>query len=185
MLSLSVDLSKTDCISSEVKGMQHLCAVWKKKHPPLEDFPDGLPIGRHACTLNHKGSASSMEPKAALDMIIRLYDRTHVSIDRICIDDDASTPVLLRLSNADHCINNNTDKPPQVRRKITNMEWRQGRTANSVYFPGTESIYARTICECSQGSHSLRSTFFARYLPWTERWEVEFWFACRVALAVA
>ena len=55
------------------------CLAWKKKHPPLEDFPDGLPVSVHDCTLNHKGSASSMEPKAALDMLVDLFDRRHVT----------------------------------------------------------------------------------------------------------
>jgi hypothetical protein len=108
-------------ISIQVKSrICNFCAAWKKKNPPSEDFPDGLlPVGPHSCTINHKGSASSMEPKAALDMMIDLFDRRHVSIDRICIDDDASTPALIKWSNADYMNNNNVNKPPQVRRKVT------------------------------------------------------------------
>jgi hypothetical protein len=94
------------------------CLAWKKKNPPSEEFPDGLPVAVHDCTLNHIGSAASMEPRAALDIIIDMFHRRHVTVDRICIDDDASTPALLKWSNADYCINNNTDKPPQVRRTV-------------------------------------------------------------------
>jgi hypothetical protein len=36
---------------------------------------------------------------------------------QICVDDDASTPALLKWSNADYCINNSTDKPPQIRKR--------------------------------------------------------------------
>jgi hypothetical protein len=97
------------------------CWAWQKKHPPSEDDP--IPAPPHACTNNHRdGTASSMEPKAALDMMIDLFDRKHVSIARICIDDDASTPALLKWSNADYCINNNTPKPPQVQKKIVNKK---------------------------------------------------------------
>jgi hypothetical protein len=106
-------------IALQVKSrICNVCLAWKKKHPPSEDFPDGLPVGPHSCTINHKGSASAMEPKAALDIIIDLFHRRHVFIDRICIDDDASTPALLKWSNADYCKNNNTAKPPQVHRRI-------------------------------------------------------------------
>jgi hypothetical protein len=110
-------------IAYQVKSrICNYCDCWKRKHPPSEDLPDGLPVGPHVCTRNHKGSASSMEPKAGLDMIIDLFDRRHVAIDRICIDDDASTPALLKWSNADYCINNDTAKPPQVRKKIVNKK---------------------------------------------------------------
>jgi hypothetical protein len=52
-------------ISLQVKSkVCNVCASWKKMHPPSEDFPDGLPVGQHSCTINHKGSSSSMEPKA-------------------------------------------------------------------------------------------------------------------------
>jgi hypothetical protein len=50
-------------------------------------------------------------------MIVDLFHRRHVAINTVCIDDDASTPALLKWSNADYCKNNNTDKPPQVERK--------------------------------------------------------------------
>jgi hypothetical protein len=108
-------------IAIQVKSrICNYCASWKKKHPPSEEFPNGElpPVGTHSCTINHVGSASSMEPKAALDMMVDLFDWRHVSIDRICVDDDASTPALLKWSNDDYCINNNTEKPPQVRRTL-------------------------------------------------------------------
>jgi hypothetical protein len=34
------------------------------------------------------------------------------------MSDDASTPALLKWSNADYCINNNTDKPPQIQKRV-------------------------------------------------------------------
>jgi hypothetical protein len=110
-------------IALQVKSrICNTCSFWKRRHPPSEDFPEGLPVAPHACTINHEGSSSSMEPKAALDMMIDLFDRRHVSIARICIDDDASTPALLKWSNADYCINNNTDKPPQVQKRVINKK---------------------------------------------------------------
>jgi hypothetical protein len=110
-------------IALQVKSrICNYCANWRKKHPPTVELPEGPPVPIHSCTLNHSGSASAMEPKAALDMIVDLYDNKHVSIDRICIDDDASTPALLKWSNADYCKNNNTDKPPQVQRKLMNRK---------------------------------------------------------------
>jgi hypothetical protein len=106
-------------IALQVKSrICNFCLSWKKKHP----LPDDLPPPEHLCTINHEGSASSMEPKAALDMIIDLFDRRHVSIHRICIDDDASTPALLKWSNADYCNNNNTPKPPQVQKKVVSRK---------------------------------------------------------------
>jgi hypothetical protein len=99
------------------------CWAWQKKHPPSEDDP--IPAPPHACTNNHRDgtAASSMEPKAALDMMIYLFDQKHVSaIARICIDDDTSTPALLKWSDANYCINNNTPKPPQVWKKIVNKK---------------------------------------------------------------
>jgi hypothetical protein len=106
-------------IALQVKSrICNYCLAWKKKNPPSEEFPDGLPVAPHACTINHEGSSASMEPRAGLDMIIDLFHRRHVSIARICVDDDASTPALLKWSNADYCNNNNTPKPPQVNRRL-------------------------------------------------------------------
>jgi hypothetical protein len=54
-------------ISLQVKiRICNYCTEWKKRNPPSEEFPEGLPVGVHSCTINHEGSASSMEPKAAL-----------------------------------------------------------------------------------------------------------------------
>jgi hypothetical protein len=107
-------------IAMQVKSrICNYCASWKKKHPPeADELADELPVPPHACTINHTGSASSMEPRASLDMMIDLFDRRHVSIARICIDDDASTPALLKWSNADYMLNNNTNQPPQVPKKV-------------------------------------------------------------------
>jgi hypothetical protein len=59
-------------IALQVKSrICNYCSSWKKKHPATDDFPEGLPVRQHPCTLNHEnGSASSMEPKAGLDMMM-------------------------------------------------------------------------------------------------------------------
>jgi hypothetical protein len=96
-------------VSLEVKSkICNFCSNWKKKHPE-----DSL-IPLHSCTMNHEGSSSSMEAAAALTMIVDLFDRLHVSIATICIDDDASTPSQLKWSNADYMNNKNTTEPPLV-----------------------------------------------------------------------
>jgi hypothetical protein len=66
--------------------------AWKKKNPPTEEFPDGLPVAEHACTINHNGSSSSMEPKAA---ICSIGDIMSVSIEFVLM----IMPVLQLFSN--------------------------------------------------------------------------------------
>jgi hypothetical protein len=93
------------------------CFAWKKKHPPIDNEAD-LPVPPHNCTINHVGTSAAMEAAAALEMVIDLFDRQHVKVGKICIDDDASTRSILKWSNADYMKNNNTDKPPQVPKTV-------------------------------------------------------------------
>jgi hypothetical protein len=100
-------------ISMEVKSkICNYCATWKKKNP--EDVP--VPI--HTCVMNHEGSLSLMEAAAGLTMIVNLFDNKHVSIARICIDNNASMPSMLKWSNADNMKNNNTMEPPLVPKTV-------------------------------------------------------------------
>jgi hypothetical protein len=78
----------------------NFCKAWNNKK--LEDPP------WHDCRANHGGSLSAMEPVACLEMVVDLFNTKHCIINRICCDDDASTRSLLRWSNADYMINNNT-----------------------------------------------------------------------------
>jgi hypothetical protein len=95
----------------EVKSkLCSVCFHWKKKHQDLELEP----IPEHRCPKNHDGTSSSMEPIACLDMIIKLFERRQVIVQDICLDDDASTRALLRWSNKDWMLNNNTTIVPTV-----------------------------------------------------------------------
>jgi hypothetical protein len=101
-------------IQLEVKSkICNFCSTWKKRNPG-----DLLPVPLHSCTMNHDGSSSSMEAAAALTMIVDLFETKHVSVARICIDDDASTPSMLKWSNADYMKNNNTTEPPLVPKTV-------------------------------------------------------------------
>jgi hypothetical protein len=70
------------------------------------------------------------------------------NIARICVDDDASTPVLLKWSNADYCINNNTNIPPQVKKKVINKK------DNSVKYISEDRVnkYWKASSMCSQSN---------------------------------
>jgi hypothetical protein len=94
------------------------CHAWKKKHPADNAADIVIPVPLHPCTINHVGTSAAMEANAALDMVVDLFDRRHVSIGKICIDDDASTRSMLKWSNADYMKNNNTTKPPQVPKTV-------------------------------------------------------------------
>ena len=89
--------------------MCNFCSSWKKKDNPLE-----LPMPVHKCLKNHDGSSSSMEPSACLEMTINLYQQKHCTVNFICVGDDALTRALVRWSNADYMMNNNTSEPPKV-----------------------------------------------------------------------
>jgi hypothetical protein len=47
-------------------------------------------------------------------MVIELFERRQVIVQDICLDDDASTRALLRWSNKDWMLNNNTTVVPTV-----------------------------------------------------------------------
>jgi hypothetical protein len=55
-----------------------------------------------------------MEARACLDMVVEMHDRYHCIVDSICCDDDASTRAMVKWSNADWMINNNSTVGPRV-----------------------------------------------------------------------
>jgi hypothetical protein len=87
----------------------NFCCSWEK-----QSNPDELPIPDHMCMKNHDGSSSAMEPAACLEMVIDLYRQRNCIVNMICADDDASTRAIMRWSNADFMMNNNTTEPPKV-----------------------------------------------------------------------
>jgi hypothetical protein len=92
-------------VAIEIKSkICNFCAAWKKKHPPEDgDSDNDLPVvPPHSCTINHVGTSSAMEAMWALDMVVDLYNRQHVVVGTICIDDDASTRSMLKWTNADY-----------------------------------------------------------------------------------
>jgi hypothetical protein len=86
-----------------------VCIAWPKNAKNT-----GKPIPWHICRKNHTGTSSAMEPIACLDMVVMLFDKRRCIVSKICIDDDASTRSLLRWSNADYMVNNNTTEIPKV-----------------------------------------------------------------------
>jgi hypothetical protein len=96
----------------------NFCATWKKK------FDETTPVGYHVCVRNHDGSSSSMEANTALTMIIDLFESKHVVVANICIDYDASTPAMLKWSNADYMKNHNVTEIPMIG---TKDNWNQQR----------------------------------------------------------
>jgi hypothetical protein len=108
-------------VAIEIKSkICNFCAAWKKKHPPEDAESDNeLPVAPHSyCTINHDGTSSAMEAVSALDMVVDMYNRLHVSVATICIDDDASTRSMLKWTNADYMKNHNTNNPPQVPKTV-------------------------------------------------------------------
>jgi hypothetical protein len=85
------------------------CKTWKKK-PENEGIAPPL----HACCMNHDGSSSSMEPVACIEMVTDLHNNKLVNVGRICCDDDAGTRSMMKWSNADYMMNNNTTEIPKV-----------------------------------------------------------------------
>jgi hypothetical protein len=84
------------------------CLAWPKNKKNIG------PVGPHQCRKNHDASSSAMELAACLEMVIGLYDNRNCIVSMICADDDASTRSMLRWSNQDHMINNNSTVVPQV-----------------------------------------------------------------------
>jgi hypothetical protein len=95
------------CVKSKLCSF---CSSFKKKNAEVQ--PEEYPL--HECWKNHTGSSKGMEPKACLDMTIEMFDKRHVIIKGIVIDDDASTKALVRWSNQDWMLNNNTTLAPKV-----------------------------------------------------------------------
>jgi hypothetical protein len=93
------------CIKSK---LCNICSAWKSNNSNAEDT---VPPP-HQCTMNHVGTSGSMEPAACLEMTIRLHELKLCSIQRICLDDDASTRSQLKWTNADWMkFHNTTDHP--------------------------------------------------------------------------
>jgi hypothetical protein len=84
------------------------CSSYKKK------FPEELEVPPHECWKNHLGSSKSMEAQACLELTIDMFDKKHVIIMGIVLDDDSSTKSMVRWSNKDWMLNNNTNVPPKV-----------------------------------------------------------------------
>jgi hypothetical protein len=96
----------------------NFCTTWKANNKDIVEAAelDGedLIMPDHKCTMNHVGSSGAMEPRACLDMAIDLYDNFHCSLARICCDDDASTRAMIKWSNEDWMVNNNTTSGPRT-----------------------------------------------------------------------
>jgi hypothetical protein len=96
------------CLSLVVKSkVCNLCSTWSKKHDIAVD-----PVPPHRCRKNHEGSSGSMESQACLEMVVDMFNKKMCSVHTICIDDDASTRSMLKWSNADYMVNNNTTTAP-------------------------------------------------------------------------
>jgi hypothetical protein len=91
-----------------------ICSAWRKKHGGEDHDLEALPCPDHYCPKNHDGTSASMEPIACLEMVIELFDSRQVIVKAICLDDDASTRALLKWSNRDWMINNNSTNVPQI-----------------------------------------------------------------------
>jgi hypothetical protein len=87
----------------------YFCIAW-----PKNKKNEGLPVGTHYCRRNHEGTSSAMEPAACLEMVVGLYENRNCVVSMIVCDDDASTRSMMRWSNQDHMINNNTTQVPQI-----------------------------------------------------------------------
>jgi hypothetical protein len=93
------------CIKSK---LCNFCTCFKKKNP---DAPEVI---EHRCWKNHSGSSKAMEALACLDMVVEMFDNKRVIVKGIVIDDDASTKSMVRWSNQDWMLNNNTNIPPRT-----------------------------------------------------------------------
>jgi hypothetical protein len=94
------------------------CRTWKRNNKDLVEAAElsgeELMLPYHKCTKNYDGSSGAMECRSCLDMVINLYDNSCCLVTSICCDDDSSTRVMLKWSNADWKINNNTNDAPRV-----------------------------------------------------------------------
>jgi hypothetical protein len=97
-------------VKSKICNFCKSWAVKMKKNNIMEDV-DPPP---HDCKKNHDGTSGAMESIACLDMVIDMFESKHVTIHRICCDDDASTRSMLRWSNEDYMANTGTTVAPMV-----------------------------------------------------------------------
>ena len=88
------------------------CVAWKKRNKDIAQDEDLIPP--HNCCNNHDGSSSSMEPLACLEMVVDIFDNYCCIVDQICADDDTSVRAILKWSNADYMLVNNTTDPPMA-----------------------------------------------------------------------
>jgi hypothetical protein len=93
------------CVKSK---LCNFCSCFKKKNPEAEE------VGEHVCWKNHTGSSKAMEAEGCLDMVVNMFDNKHVIIKGIVLDNDSSTKSMVRWSNADWMLNNNTTIPPRT-----------------------------------------------------------------------
>ncbi len=56
---------------------------------------------------NWFGSSKAMEARAALDMLVRLYDKFNIIVERIIADDDSSVRSMCAWNNTDYMKNYN------------------------------------------------------------------------------
>jgi hypothetical protein len=100
----------------------NFCNAWKKKFRDLdEDDEDNALILQpppHHCWKNHEGSSGSMESAGCLQLVIDMYDKYNVIIERLCCDDDSSIRADCQWSNADYMKNHNTTIIPMVPKKV-------------------------------------------------------------------
>ena len=80
----------------------------------------GKPVKPHFCTINHDGSASSMEPQAVLDMVVRLFQQYKVETLHVVADDDSAMKAKLKYSNDDYMAIHNLGAVPTALTKNGN-----------------------------------------------------------------
>jgi hypothetical protein len=84
----------------------------KKKNPELSD--EKVRLTHNECWKTHSRSSKAMEAQACLQMTIEMFDKYNVILKGIVIDDDSSTKSMLRWSNKDWMLNNNTNRRPKI-----------------------------------------------------------------------
>jgi hypothetical protein len=108
---------KPICYSLKSKRC-NFCITWKSNNKATVEAAelDGeeLLLPPHNCTRNHDGTSSAMEARACLDMVVEMHEKYHCIVASICCDDDASTRAMVKWSNADWMVNNNSTVPPRV-----------------------------------------------------------------------
>jgi hypothetical protein len=59
-----------------------------------------------------------MESAGCLELVVKLFDKSNVIVDRLCCDDDSSIRANCQWSNDNYLKNNNTDVLPLVAKKV-------------------------------------------------------------------